>query len=202
MNYLIYALIAIAGYLFGSLSFALLIGKLFYNTDVREKGSKSAGATNVLRTLGKKAAIFVTIGDVSKGIVAYYIGFIVAHLAGINPQLCGVLGGFSAILGYNYPIFFRFKGGKGVLTSLALVLILDWRASLIALGIFVVILLLTRYVSLSSMIASVACGVLILVFQPHNPMHYIPALIAATLIVIKHKANIKRLIKGEESKIF
>lgn len=201
MNYLIYSAIAIAGYLFGSISFALVVGKLMYNTDVREKGSKSAGATNVFRTLGKKAAILVTIGDVLKGVIAYIIGSLIGGLIG-NAHLGGVLGGFAAILGHNYPLYFKFKGGKGVLTSLALTLMLDWRASLIALAVFVVILLLTRYVSVSSMIAAVCDATLIYVFQPYNPISYIPAFIAAALIIIKHKANIKRLIKGEESKIF
>lgn len=201
MNYLIYSAIAIAGYLFGSISFALVVGKLMYNTDVREKGSKSAGATNVFRTLGKKAAILVTIGDVLKGVIAYIIGSLIGGLIG-NAHLGGVMGGFAAILGHNYPLYFKFKGGKGVLTSLAMTLMLDWRASLIALAVFVIILLLTRYVSLSSMIAAVCDAVLIYVFQPHNPISYIPAFMAAALIVIKHKANIKRLIKGEESKIF
>ena len=201
MDYLIYAAIAIAGYLFGSLSFAIIIGKLFYNTDVRQHGSKSAGATNVLRNLGKKAAIMVTIGDVSKGIVAYLIGGWIGKYTG-NPHLAAVIGGFSAILGHNYPLYFKFKGGKGVLTSLAMAFMLDWRASVIALVVFVIVLLITRYVSVSSLTATFVDVMLIFFFNMNNPISYVAGFLAGILIFVKHKANIIRLINKTESKIF
>jgi len=201
MDYLIYAAIAVAGYLFGSISFAIVIGKLFYNTDVRQHGSKSAGATNVLRNLGKKAAILVTIGDVSKGIIAYLIGGWIGSFTA-NPQLAAVIGGFGAILGHNYPVYFKFKGGKGVLTSLALAFMLDWRASVIALVVFAIVVLTTRYVSLGSLIATFTDVMLIYFFNPNDPISYITGFLACILIFIKHKANIKRLITKTESKIF
>lgn len=201
MNYFLFAFIAIAGYLFGSISFSLIIGKLMYNTDVREKGSKNAGATNVLRTLGKKAAVLVTVGDVLKGVIAYIVGSYIGSFAG-SSELGAVIGGFSAVLGHNYPVFFRFKGGKGVLTSLALTLMIDWRAALIGLAVFVIILLITRYVSLSSLLATVTVSSLIFVFSPDKPIFYITGFLAAALIFVKHKANIKRLINKTESKIF
>ena len=201
MNYLVFIIIAIAGYLFGSISFALIVGKLMYNTDVREKGSKSAGATNVLRTLGKKAAIIVTIGDISKGIIAYLVGSYIGGFAG-NNELGALIGGFSAILGHNYPIYFNFKGGKGVLTSLALVLMLNWKASVIALAVFVILLLIFRYVSLASLVATFTNVVLLCIFMWDKPVYCITAILAGALIFIKHKSNIKRLISGTESKIF
>ncbi len=201
MNILVFVLIAIAGYLFGSISFALIIGKLMYNTDVREKGSKSAGATNVLRTLGKKAAILVTIGDVSKGIIAFLIGSYIGKFAG-NSELGAVIGGFCAILGHNFPLYFNFKGGKGVLTSLALVLMLNWQSSVIALIVFVIVLVIFRYVSLASLTATFTNVVLLCVFMWDKPVYCVAAILAGAMIFIKHKSNIKRLLAKEESKIF
>ncbi len=201
MNYLLFVLITIAGYLFGSISFAVIIGKLMYNTDVREKGSKNAGATNVLRTLGKKAAALVTVGDVLKGVIAFIIGSYIGSFAG-NSDLGAVLGGFSAVLGHNYPVFFKFKGGKGVLTSLALTIMLDWRAAAIGLLVFIIVVLITRYVSLGSLMGTLADAATICILQSDKPLFYITAILAAILIFVKHRANIKRLINKTESKIF
>lgn len=201
MNYLLFVIIAIAGYLFGSVSFAVVIGKLMYNTDVREQGSKNAGATNVLRTLGKKAAALVTLGDVLKGVIAFIVGSWLGSFAG-DRELAAVICGFSAVLGHNYPVFFKFKGGKGVLTSLALTIMLDWRAAIIGLVVFAIVVIITRYVSLGSLLGTVADAATICILHSDKPIFYITAILAAALIFVKHRANIKRLLNKTESKIF
>lgn len=201
MNYLLFVLIAVIGYLFGSISFAVVIGKFMYNKDVREEGSKNAGATNVLRTLGKKAAALVTVGDVLKGVIAFLFGSYLGRFAG-DREFAAVLCGASAILGHNYPVFFKFKGGKGVLTSLALTFMLDWRAAVIGLLVFIIVVIITRYVSLGSLLGTLADAGTICILHPDKPIFYITVILAAILIFIKHRANIKRLLNKTESKIF
>ncbi len=184
---------AIAGYLLGSLNSSLIVGK-FYGVDIRKHGSGNAGTTNALRTLGKKAALFVLLGDVVKGILAYAVGYYI-----YSGQLGGMLGGTAAILGHIWPVFFGFKGGKGVLTSLAVLLLIDWPIALGLLGIFFIILLITRYVSLGSIVAAalfpVAVGALGRSFET-----IVFSGIIAVLIVVKHYENIKRLLGGTESR--
>ena len=119
MKYLVILLSIIIGYILGSISFGVIVGKLLYKKDVRNSGSKSAGATNVLRTFGKKAAALVTIGDMLKGIISYLIAYPVGQIFGVG-ELCAVLAGAAAVFGHIFPVFFGFKGGKGVLSSLAL----------------------------------------------------------------------------------
>lgn len=184
----------IAGYLLGSANSSLIVGR-FYGVDVRKHGSGNAGTTNTLRTLGKKAALFVLPGDILKGLLAYLAGYYITGNA-----LGGMVGGTAAILGHVWPIYFGFKGGKGVLTSLAVLLMIDWPIALLLLGIFAVIVLLTGYVSLGSIIGAVLFPVLSLVFGRNLETIIFSALIAA-LIVFMHRTNIKRLIKGTESRI-
>lgn len=190
-------LAAVIGYLMGSLNSSLIIGK-FYGVDVRHHGSGNAGMTNTMRTLGKKAALFVLLGDAVKGIVAFLAGY---YICGGNPngQLGGMLAGTAAILGHVWPVFFGFKGGKGVLTTLAVVLMMDWPIALGLLGVFIVILLLTQYVSLGSMIAVFLFPIAAGVFGRSAETIVFAAIIAA-LIIIRHQANIQRLLKGTESK--
>lgn len=191
---------AVAGYLLGSLNTSLIVGK-FYGVDVRSHGSGNAGATNTLRVLGKKATVFVTLGDILKGIIACLIGhFLVGNVEGYG-NVGLMAGGISAIFGHNWPVFFGFKGGKGILTSLAVVLMMDWRIGLILLSIFLVVVLLTRYISLGSIIASALFPVFsaMPVFG-RSYLFVLFALAIAALAIYRHKANISRLFKGTESK--
>lgn len=199
MMYFILLLMAVMGYLFGSLNFAVIIGKLFYKTDVRQHGSGNAGATNVQRTLGSKAAAFVALGDFLKGIAAYFIAYLAGGVFG-QPVLFACTCGFAAVIGHNYPLYFHFKGGKGILTSLGLSFAIDWRAALITLAISILIMALTRYVSLGSILGCIANVGLILLFDA-DPLKIWFIALLAILAVIRHHANIKRLIKGEESKL-
>lgn len=190
-------LAAVIGYLMGSLNSSLIVGK-FYGVDVRHHGSGNAGMTNTMRTIGKKAALFVLLGDAVKGILAFLAGY---YICGGNPGglLGGMLAGTAAILGHVWPVFFGFKGGKGVLTTLAVVLMIDWPIALGLLGVFIIILLLTRYVSLGSVVAvfifPIAAGVL-----GRSVEAIVFAAIIAVLIITRHHTNIQRLLKGTESK--
>ncbi len=200
MKYIVILLSGIIGYLLGSLSFGVIIGKLFYKKDVRETGSKSAGATNVLRTFGKKAAALVTIGDMLKGILSYLIAYPIGNIFGVG-EFSAVLAGTAAVFGHLYPLYFDFKGGKGVLSSLALSFMIDWRGGLLALLVAIIIMATTKYVSLGSMLGCVFNSIIICFLAPFDYLKIIPIVFLTTVVIIKHKDNIKRLIKGEERKL-
>lgn len=197
------AVIAI-GYLLGSLNTSLIVGK-FYSTDVRKHGSGNAGMTNTLRTLGKAAAVMVIVGDILKGVLSYLIGNLLISsipsaaaldLAGIG----GMAAGIAAIAGHNWPVYFGFKGGKGILTSFAVVMMMNWKLGLILLGIFAVTVAITRYVSLGSIIASIAFPIAAFI-KGNGPVFIIFSTLIAVLAVARHNANIKRLFSGSESKL-
>lgn len=193
---------SIIGYLLGSVNTSIIIGKIVYKTDVREHGSGNAGATNVLRTFGKTAALAVVAGDFLKGVLACLIGRYV--FGEINPGTGIFLGeyfaGFFAVIGHNWPAYFGFKGGKGVMTSFAVILMFSPVAALICLGAFIVIVALTRYVSLGSMLSAVLFLILAFILNEPLPMILIGAAMVA-LIIIRHSANIKRLFAGNEKKL-
>jgi len=191
--YLRLALAATAGYLLGSLNTSLIVGK-FYSTDVRKHGSGNAGMTNTLRTLGKKAALFVILGDVLKGILAYISGCYI-----YGDQTGGLLGGTACILGHIWPVFFGFKGGKGVLTAFAVLLMFDLPIALGLFLVFILIVLLTRYVSLGSITAAILFPVIAAVLGRDAQTLVFSSIIAA-LVILKHHANIRRLLNGTESK--
>ena len=148
---LLYGGIAIAAYLIGSLNGSLLSSRLFWRDDIRKYGSGNAGATNVLRTYGVKWTVLVSLWDIGKGVLAVWIGRWIlpesAHAA--------LLAGLAVIIGHVLPLFFKFKGGKGVFTSLAVFIAWDWQVASIALGVFLLVVLLTRFVSLGSICAGV-----------------------------------------------
>lgn len=186
-------LAALVGYLLGSLNGSLIVGR-FYKVDVRQHGSGNAGTTNTLRTLGKKAALFVLLGDIVKGVLAYIAGYYI-----FGGHFGGMLGGTAAILGHVWPVFFGFKGGKGVLTSLAVLMLIDWPIALILLGVFIIILLISRYVSLGSIIAAFLFPTMAIALG-RSTETIILSTIIAVLIIFKHHTNIKRLFEGTESK--
>ncbi|WP_040761948.1 glycerol-3-phosphate 1-O-acyltransferase PlsY [Ruminiclostridium cellobioparum] len=196
--------VVVIGYLLGSLNTSLIVGK-FYGTDVRKHGSGNAGMTNTLRTLGKAAAVMVIAGDILKGVISYLLGNIIISSipASITLDLAGIGGmaaGIAAIAGHNWPVYFGFKGGKGILTSFAVVLMMDWKLGLILLGIFAVIVAITRYVSLGSIIASVAFPIGAAI-KGNGTIFIIFSAVLAVLAVARHKANIGRLLNGSEAKL-
>jgi glycerol-3-phosphate acyltransferase PlsY len=184
---------AVTGYLLGSANSALIVGK-FYGIDVRKHGSGNAGLTNTLRTLGKKAALLVLIGDFAKGIVACLVGYMLWGKLGV------MAAGTGAILGHNWPLYFRFKGGKGVLTSIAVVIMMDWKIALIVIGIFTVLVAATRFVSLGS-IAGAALFPVIALLLNRSSAFILFALFIALLIIFRHRTNIVRILAGNEAKL-
>ena len=200
-----YIIIAIIAYLLGSISFSVIISKKMAGFDVREKGSKNAGSTNVLRTVGKKAAILTLIGDCLKGVVAILIAFVVGKIRQeLDGALLVQLAGIFVVVGHTFPIFFKFKGGKGVATSLGVLLLTNWQIGLICLVFALVLMALTRFVSLGSVAAAVLFPVLT-IFITNNylvPGNYIIfGIILAVLVIFNHRENIKRLLEGKENKL-
>ena len=193
--------ISLIGYFLGSINSSLVVGK-FYGVDVRKHGSGNAGATNTLRTLGKKAAMIATLGDLLKGFVACIIGLLLAKSFGsITKEMGIMISGVAAIIGHNWPIYFKFKGGKGVLTSLAVVLMMDYKIALLILGVFIIIVAITRFVSLGSIVATLLFPILAATLFSKSPEFIVFSSILAFLIIFRHRSNIVRIIKGTESKL-
>lgn len=195
----------LAAYLLGSMPFSVWLGQLFYKIDVREYGSGNAGATNTMRVLGKKAGLSVLVLDVLKGVAAVNLVRLTGDIeagtqAFINIEL--VLG-IAAIFGHIFPIYAGFRGGKGISTLLGVVIALSPIAALCSLIVFVTVLAITRYVSLSSMISSILFPIYIIFVEKTEFLSLILFSIFITVIVIiTHQKNIERLIRREESKIF
>jgi len=202
-----YIIVTVIAYLLGSISFSVIISKKMAGFDVRKKGSGNAGTTNVLRTVGKKASIITLICDVLKGVVAILVAYIAGLIIkeGIDKALLIQLAGLAVILGHTFPIFFGFKGGKGIATALGVLLITNWNIGLICLVFALVLMILTKMVSLGSIAAAILFPVLIM-FMPHNAYlvdgnYIIYSILLAVLVVFNHRANVKRLLTGTENKI-
>ena len=193
MNWLMVLITAVISYLLGSLNFGVIVSKLALGMDLREHGSGNAGATNAYRVMGPKFAVPVMIGDILKGVIASVIGNL---LAGENGRLAAML---FVVVGHIYPLYFGFKGGKGAITAIATIGIFDIRIFAIMMAIFLVVVSLTRYVSLGSILAAAAFPVLIYIFHPTVPC-LVVGFIMTFAVIFMHRSNIKRLIAGTESK--
>jgi acyl phosphate:glycerol-3-phosphate acyltransferase len=194
-------LILLAAYLLGSIPFSVIIGKLFYNTDVRQYGSGNPGATNMLRTLGPKAGLIVLILDIAKGIAAVFLAHLMENNGELSLQELESITGACAIAGHIFPVFLSFKGGKGVATAVGVIYAIQPLFGVIATLLFIVILVTTRYVSLGSILAAAIYPVLNVIFYKESTKGVLIFAIAlALVIIIKHKANIQRLLKGGENK--
>ncbi len=196
-------LIVLGAYLLGSIPTAVWLGKFLHGVDVREHGSHNAGATNTIRVLGVKSGVAVLLIDILKGFAAVSLGAIVqGHFGQADhySTYC-ILLGICAVLGHIFPVFAHFRGGKGVATMAGVVLALQPWAFLCALGIFAVVLLLTRYVSLGSTTAGVSYPfILYFVFHEHSTPYVVFSICVALLLLSTHRRNIKRLLNGTESK--
>ena len=216
-SWLAVLLAAVCGYLLGSINWAIIITRTIFRKDIRTEGSGNAGATNVLRNHGRGPAILTTIGDIAKSMVAVVIGgLLLANLqldapSGSNlwiqenlPLVGGYIGGFFCLLGHDFPVFYGFRGGKGVLTTLGMFLLLDWRVALACLVIFIIIVAISRMVSLGSMLA-IAAGPILLYFIADTTEKAVFCSVAAglvwLLIVWQHRANIGRIVTGTENKL-
>ena len=198
----IYALPFLA-YLLGSIPTAVWWGKGFYGIDVREFGSGNAGATNTFRVLGRKAGIPVLIIDILKGVAAVSLAWLSAFTPHSNHFINFQLAlGVAALVGHIFPIFAGFRGGKGVATLLGVVICLHPLACACSLGVFLAILMATRYVSLSSMMAGVTFPLFLnILFKNQNPTLMVFSCVVALLLIVTHKKNITRLLKRQESKV-
>ena len=201
---LIAAATILQAYLLGSVDTGILVSKFVYHDDVRNHGSGAAGMTNMLRTFGKKAAAMTATGDVLKGVLAVCIGRWLFQLlpadAGVSPYLGVYLAAIFAVLGHLYPLYFGFKGGKGILSGGTLVWLLDWRVGLIAWGLFAALWLLTKYVSLGSVCAAASMPVTTFFFCGRSLLYTALAVLIAALVIWCHRENITRLLHHQERK--
>jgi glycerol-3-phosphate acyltransferase PlsY len=203
MDYIIFSIVA---YLLGSIPSAVWVGKAWYNIDVREHGSKNAGATNTFRVLGKKPGIVVLSIDIIKGALATFLPFIILQSALIieNDQIIQIqlLAAIFAVVGHVFPIFAQFKGGKGVATSLGVIIGLQPLAALICVVLFLIVFILFQFVSLGAIVAALSFPLIIrFVIQEDSNWLLSFSVLLSFLVIFAHRKNIGRLIKGEESKM-
>lgn len=194
----------LSAYLIGSIPTAVWWGKRFYGIDVREFGSGNAGATNTFRVLGKKAGIPVLTIDIIKGIAATALAFLSPYLFDSNEFVNLELGlGIAALVGHIFPVFAGFRGGKGVATILGVVICLTPFTSLLVLFVFLSVLIVSKYVSLSSMVAGVSFPLILnLVLKNTNETLMTFSIFVAVMLIVTHKKNISRLLKRQESKTY
>ena len=203
---IVYIIMAIIAYCIGSVSFSVIFSKKFAGFDVREKGSGNAGSTNMLRSVGKKAAALTLVCDILKGVVAIVIAIILGNVVkDINRELLLQIAGVAVVLGHTFPVFFQFKGGKGVATSLGILLMSNWQIGLICLVFGIVLIALTRMVSLGSCAAAVLFPVLTLFINDHytvltqgkqGNVYLVYSIILAIIVLYNHRSNIKRISKS------
>lgn len=196
---LVYLIIIITAYLLGNISTSYIVAKRLAGVDIRTQGSGNAGSTNVLRTLGKKAGALTFIGDVLKGLIAVLIARFIAYGVNLDDTTCAYIAVVAVVLGHNYPVFLGFKGGKGVATSLGSMLGMNPLVALLCLGFFIIIVAITKYVSLGS-ILGIGLSPIIMMIN-HNNKGVLVTLFLTISVVITHKENIKRLLNGTERKL-
>lgn len=206
-------LIGVVSYLLGSLNFSIILSEVVKKKDIRKSGSGNAGATNMMRTYGIKAAVGTMLGDIFKVAIGILVAFAIlgvpmkyiftnpADAAEIQRvMLYKEFAGLFCVLGHIFPLYFKFKGGKGVAACTGMVIIVDWRIALILFAIFVSVILISKWISLGSIVIAILYPVLIFVFYK-NWILSLVALLFTAIVIIAHRENIKRLIKGEENKI-
>lgn len=206
MNVLAVAVAFIIAYLLGSIPTAVWYGQTFFGVDVRNFGSGNAGATNTFRVLGKRAGTVVMLGDVLKGYTAALVAAWLWKLGYIPEDSVltfKLLFGLTAVMGHLYPVFAQFRGGKGVASLLGMVLATHPEVALVCIGIFLVVVIASQYVSLGSMLAALSFPILLLlrVFgQKESPLLIVFGFVVFLLVVLTHKKNIGRILNGQESR--
>ena len=201
-----YILVALVSYLLGSVMFSVIFTKKIKGFDVREKGSGNAGSTNVLRTAGKGVALLTLICDIAKGIVAILFALLMNHIDPVDhPEYLVQVAGMLVAIGHTFPVFFKFKGGKGVATSLGIVLLINWKIGLICLVFALLLMVLSRMVSLGSVSAAILFPVLtIFITEGYivDGNYIIFGILLGAFVCFNHRSNIKRLLNGTENKLF
>ena len=196
--------IAAASYLIGSISSAILVGRIISGDDIRSHGSGNAGATNALRTYGKMAALYVTLGDCLKAVICCVGAILISKftpLGSENTKLAIYAAGIGVALGHNFPIYFNFKGGKGILVSITALFFADWRIALAVIIISIATMAVTKIVSLGSVLGAVLFIVFAFIFKLNDIAYIVFTLFLALLAIYRHRANIVRLLNGTESKL-
>lgn len=191
-------------YIMGSIPTAVWVGKYFYDVDIREHGSKNAGATNTFRVLGKRAGIVVLIVDILKGFIAVKLGGTFSeYYANSNPLVnFKIILGIAAVAGHIFPVFANFRGGKGVATLFGVVIAMHWEAACTSACIFLVVFIVSKYVSLGSMLAAIVYPFIIVwVYKTQATSMIYFSMAIAVVVLFTHQKNIERLVKGEESKM-
>lgn len=200
-----YIVVAILSYLIGSINFSIIISKKVAGFDVREKGSGNAGTTNMLRTVGKKTALITLVCDILKGVISILLALLIGKIAKeANNSILVQIAGILVIIGHTFPIFFKFKGGKGVATAVGVLLTTNWQIGLICLIFGLVLIALTRMVSLGSITAAILFPILVLFIKTNYIVegnYFIYSLIIAVMVVFNHRENVKRLLSGTENKL-
>ncbi|MEO7924864.1 MAG: glycerol-3-phosphate 1-O-acyltransferase PlsY [Chitinophagaceae bacterium] len=197
-------LLIVLAYLIGSIPTSVWVSQHFFDIDIRDYGSGNAGATNTYRVLGPKWGTVVMVTDMVKGMIAVKLALLLPEYAesAINLQNLQTGLGLAAVIGHIFPIWADFRGGKGVATLFGLVLGISPWTALSCVGIFIIVLYVTRFVSLSSILASIAFPIFILViFNVDNPIYRVFAIAIALMVLLSHQKNIGRLLKGSESKV-
>ena len=208
---IVYIVMLLIAYAIGSINFSVIFSKKFAGFDVREKGSGNAGSTNMLRSVGKGAAAITLVCDILKGVVAISIAMILGNMIkDVNKELLVQIAGIAVVVGHTFPIFFGFKGGKGVATSLGILLMSNWQIGLICLVFALVLMILTRMVSLGSCAAAVLFPVLTLFINENYTVltegkngstYFVYSVILAIIVLFNHRSNIKRILNGTENKL-
>ncbi len=212
MTIIKYIVVAVISYLLGSLNFSIIVSRKLAKKDIRESGSGNAGATNMLRTYGKKYAVLTMIGDVVKVAAAIIIAFFIFDApfdmifgfaerdTSIICALYKAFAGFFCVLGHIFPLYFSFKGGKGVAACTGMVILVDWRVALILFVIFAVTVLISKWISLGSVVIALLFPILIYIFHQSLILTAVSILFTA-IVIVAHRENIKRILNGTENKI-
>lgn len=198
MKILLYILAAICGYVIAGMNPAIALSKAIYKKDIRECGSGNPGFTNFKRTFGNKWAWWVLVLDLSKAAVVVGLFAWLLSRHGVDFQLGAAYTGMFCMLGHAFPFQFKFRGGKGFLVCLSTMYVIDWRVGLIATGIMIGLLLITKYMSLSTTLAMLLCPILLIPFGASTPV-ILTATFCAVFMAVRHKENFIRLIQGKEA---
>lgn len=190
-------IVLIAAYLLGSINTSIIVSKIMIGDDIRNHGSGNAGATNTLRTVGKKGAVLVVVGDILKTIIAIYIGKFILNF----DQNAVFIAGLGTVLGHNFPLYFKFKGGKGIVVSTTAMFFADPVIGLIVFVVAISIMAISKYVSLGSVLGAVLFVVCAFIFKSQNTDFIVFAMMLALLAIYMHKSNIVRLFNGTENKL-
>ena len=203
----IYIIVAILAYAIGSINFSVIFSRKFAGYDIREKGSGNAGSTNMLRNVGKKAAAITLVCDILKGLVAILIAYLLGRFnENVDGALLVQIAALCVVIGHTFPIFFEFRGGKGVATSLGVLLLINWQIGLICLLFALAIMATTKMVSAGSVTAAILYPILVLCgvgteFFIVGGNYIVFSLLLALVVIFNHRTNIKRILAGEESKL-